>query len=100
MFWWKRNWNCFSYYIKPEFPGIKFYKYVGENFKSPNSAKGQIKVAFVVQIDGTLKDFKIKGLNYDMNVEALRVLFNSPCGSGKVDGKAARVKFSIPLTIN
>jgi hypothetical protein len=32
-----------------------------------------------------------------MNVEALRV-FNSPCGS-KVDGKAARVKFSIPLTI-
>jgi hypothetical protein len=33
-----------------------------------------------------------------MNVEALRV-FNSPCGSRKVDGKAARVKFSIPLTI-
>jgi protein TonB len=55
MFWWKRNWNYFfSYYIKPEFPGgIEFYKYVGENFKSPNSAKGQIKVAFVVQIDGT-----------------------------------------------
>jgi protein TonB len=50
----------FSYYIKPEFPGgIKeFYKYVGENFKSPNSAKGQIKVAFVVQIDGTLKTSK------------------------------------------
>jgi hypothetical protein len=62
-------------------------------------AKGQIKVAFVVQIDGTLKDFKIiEGLNSDMNVEALRV-FNSPCGSRKVDGKAARVKFSIPLTI-
>jgi hypothetical protein len=40
-------------------------------------AKGQIKVAFV-QIDGTLKDFKIiEGLNSDMNVEALRV-FNSP----------------------
>jgi hypothetical protein len=34
-----------------------------------------------------------------MNVEALRVLFNSPCGSGKVDGKAARVKFSIPLIL-
>jgi protein TonB len=44
----------------------------------------QIKVAFVVQIDGTLKDFKIiEGLNSDMNVEALRVLFNSPCGSWK-----------------
>jgi hypothetical protein len=63
-----------------EFPGgIKeFYKYVGENFKSL-IAKGQIKVAFVVQIDGTLKDFKIiEGLNSDMNVEALRVLFNIP----------------------
>jgi hypothetical protein len=35
-----------------------------------------------------------------MNVEALRVLFNSPLWIGKVDGKAARVKFSIPLTIN
>jgi hypothetical protein len=94
----------FPYYVKPEFPGgIKeFYKYVGKNFKSPNSAKGQIKVAFVVQIDGTLKDFKIiKGLNSDMNVEALRVLFNSPLWiPGKVDGKAARVKFSIPLTVN
>jgi hypothetical protein len=33
-----------------------------------------------------------------MNVEALRVLFNSPCGSGKRI-KAARVKFSIPLLI-
>jgi hypothetical protein len=70
----------FSYYIKPISRRYKkFYKYVGENFKSPNSAKGQIKVAFVVQIDGTLKDFKIiEGLNSDMNVEALRVLFNSP----------------------
>jgi hypothetical protein len=49
----------FSYYIKPISGGIKeFYKYVGENFKSPNSAKGQIKVAFVVQIDGTLKTSK------------------------------------------
>jgi hypothetical protein len=59
----------------------EFYKYIGENFKSPNSAKGRIKVDFVVEIDGTLKDFKIiEGLNYDMNVEALRVLFNSRYG--------------------
>ncbi|WP_157824493.1 energy transducer TonB [Flavobacterium sp. ALD4] len=94
----------FPYYVKPEFPGSikEFYKYVGENFKSPNSAKGRIKVDFVVEIDGTLKDFKIiEGLNYDMNVEALRVLFNSPLWiPGKVDGKDARVEFSIPLTIN
>jgi antitoxin component YwqK of YwqJK toxin-antitoxin module len=94
----------FPYYIQPEFPGgiSEFYKYIGENFKSPNSAKGRIKVDFVVEIDGTLKDFKIiEGLNYDMNVEALRVLFNSPLWiPGKVDGKDARVKYGIPITIN
>lgn len=93
----------FPYLVKPQFPGgiSEFYKYVGENFKSPNSAKGRIKVDFVVEIDGTLKDFKItEGLNYDMNVEALRVLFNSPLWiPGKVDGKDDRVKFSIPITI-
>lgn len=93
----------FSYYVKPEFPGgiNEFYKYVGKNFKSPNSAKGQIKVSFVVEIDGSLKDFKIiEGLNYDMNVEALRVIFNSPLWiPGKVDGTDSRVKFSIPITI-
>lgn len=93
----------FPYYVQPEFPGgmNEFYKYIGKNFKCPNSAKGQIKVVFVVQIDGTLKDLKIiEGLNYDMNVEALRVLFYSPLWiSGKVDGKDAPVKFSIPITI-
>lgn len=93
----------FPFYVKPEFPGgiNEFYKYVGKNFKSPNSAKGQIKVGFVVEIDGSLKDFIIiEGLNYDMNVEALRVLFNSPLWiPGKVEGRDTRVKFSIPITV-
>jgi hypothetical protein len=35
-----------------------------------------------------------------MNVEALRVLFNSRYGSWQVDGKDARVKYVIPITIN
>ena len=93
----------FPYYVKPEFPGgiNEFYKYVAKNFKSPNSAKGKINIAFVVETDGSLKDFKItEGINYDMNVEALRVLFNSPRWiPGKVDGKEDRVKYSIPITI-
>jgi len=93
----------FPYYVKPEFPGgiNEFYKYVGKNFKHLNSAKGKIRVAFVVETDGTLRDFKItEGLNYDMNVEALRVLFYSPRWiPGKVDGKDARAKYTIPITI-
>jgi protein TonB len=93
----------FPYYVKPEFPGgiNEFYKYVGQNFKQINNAKGKIIVDFVVEIDGTLRDYKIvEGLNYHMNVEALRVLFNSPLWiPGKVDGRDTRVKFSIPITI-
>lgn len=93
----------FPYYVKPEFPGgiNEFYKYVGQNFKQINNAKGKIKVDFVVEIDGTLRDYKIvEGLNYHMNVEAFRVLYNSPLWiPGKVDGRDTRVKFSIPITI-
>jgi antitoxin component YwqK of YwqJK toxin-antitoxin module len=93
----------FEYYVKPKFPGgiNEFYKYVAKNFKSPNSAKGKIKIAFVVETDGSLKDFKItEGLNYDMNVEALRILFNSPLWiPGKLDGEDAPVTFSLPITI-
>tara|TARA_R110000868_G_scaffold57476_7_gene177442 strand:+ start:936 stop:1634 length:699 start_codon:yes stop_codon:yes gene_type:complete len=93
----------FPYHVKPEFPGgiQEFYRYIGKNFKSPNNAKGRIKVDFIVETDGSLRDFKImEGLNYDMNVEALRVLFNSPLWiPGKVDGKDSRVKYSIPITI-
>jgi antitoxin component YwqK of YwqJK toxin-antitoxin module len=93
----------FPYYVKPEFPGgmKDFYKYIVKNFKSPNSARGKIKVEFVVELDGDLTDFKIiEGINYDMNVEAVRVLFDSPEWiPGKIDGKDARVKFSLPITI-
>lgn len=93
----------FPYYVKPEFPGgmKAFYDYLAKKIKSPNSSKGQIKIAFVVELDGTLSDFKIiEGINYDMNVEAVRVLFNSPKWiSGKIDGKDARVKFDLPITV-
>lgn len=93
----------FPYYEKPEFPGgiNEFYKYVGKNFKSPNSAKGKIKVSFVVEKDGSLKDYIItEGLNYDVNVEVLRVLFNGPKWiPGKIDGKDASVKYSIAIII-
>ncbi|RKS93905.1 protein TonB [Flavobacterium limicola] len=93
----------FTYYIKPEFPGgmKAFYDYIAKNFKLPNNSKGLIKIAFVVERDGTLSDFKIiEGINYDMNVEAVRVLFNSPKWiPGKVDGKDARVKFDLPITV-
>jgi hypothetical protein len=53
--------------------------------------KGRIKINFVVEIDGTLRDFEvIEVLNYAMNIQALRVLFNSQSWiPGKIDGKEA-----------
>ncbi|MEZ7504517.1 energy transducer TonB [Flavobacterium sp. Arc2] len=94
----------FPYYVQPEFPGgIKeFYKYVAKNFKSPNTSKGIMKIEFVVETDGTLKDIKmVQWINHGMSTEALRVLNNSPLWiPGKIDGKDARVKYGIPITIN
>jgi hypothetical protein len=55
--------------------------------------KGRIKINFVVEIDGTLRDFEvIEVLNYAMNIQALRVLFNSQSWiPGKIDGKEAPI---------
>ncbi|TDD76947.1 energy transducer TonB [Flavobacterium caseinilyticum] len=95
--------DFFPYFIKPEFPGgmKAFYDYVANNFKSPNSAKGEIKIGFFVELDGTLNHFEVlKSINKEMDLSAIRLLVNSPKWTpGKVDGKNARVKFSIPLTV-
>lgn len=95
--------DFFPYFVRPEFPGglSQFYKHVARSFKVPNNTKGTIKVKFVVQVDGTVSDFEIlKGLNQEMNAEALRVLLQSPAWiPGKVDGKVARISHSIPITI-
>lgn len=95
--------DFFPYYVKPEFPGgmKAFYDYVANNFKSPNSAKGEIKIGFHVELDGTLNHFEvIKSLNKEMDLAAIRLLVNSPKWTpGKIDGKEARVKFGIPITV-
>ena len=93
----------YPYYEKPVFPGgaKEFYKYISQSFKKPNDAKGTIKVKFVVQTDGKLREFEIlEGLNYDMNVEVLRVLHSSPAWTpGRLDGEIADISYSIPITI-
>lgn len=95
--------DFFPYYIKPEFPGgmKAFYDYVVNNFKSPNSAIGEIKIGFYVELDGTLNHFEfLKSINKEMDLSAIRLLVNSPkWNPGKIDGKDARVKYSIPLAV-
>lgn len=93
----------FPYYVKPEFPGgIKvFYDYVAKNFKSPNNGKGEIRIEFYVELDGTLNHFKVlKSINKEIDLSAIRLLVNSPKWiPGKIDGKDARMKFGIPINI-
>jgi protein TonB len=93
----------FPYYVEPEFPGgmKAFYDYVAKNFKSPNSGRGEIKISFYVELDGTLNHFEvIKSINKEMDLSAIRLLVNSPKWTpGKIDGKEARVKFRIPINV-
>lgn len=93
----------FPYFIKPEFPGgmKAFYNFVSKNFKSPNSGKGEIRLGFYVELDGTLNHFEvIKGINKEMDLSAIRLLVNSPKWiPGKIDGKETRVKYTIPITV-
>ena len=93
----------FPYYVKPEFPGgmKAFYNYIEKNFKSPNGSKGEIKIGFYVELDGTLNHFEVlKSINKEMDLSAIKLLVNSPRWTpGRIDGKDARVKFDIPINI-
>lgn len=91
--------------VKPDFPGgiNKFYKYVGDNYQTPeeDGLNGKVYVTFVVEKDGTLTDIKvIRDIGYGTGKEAIRVLKKSPRWSpGEQNGKKVRVLYSLPITI-
>jgi len=93
---------------KPEFKGgiIEFYKFIGKNFKMPaeagkNRIQGKIYMQFIVEENGSLSEIKIlKDLGYGLGEEAKRVLRLSPKWiPGSQQGKAVRVLYSLPITI-
>ena len=93
---------------KPTFPGgmDKFYNFVAKNFKiskeaTDNKIKGKVYVTFMVEKDGSLTDFNIlRDTGYGTGEETVRVLKLCPKWSpGTIDGKAARVLYSLPITI-
>ncbi|RTZ02358.1 energy transducer TonB [Flavobacterium bomense] len=91
--------------VKPDFPGgiEKFYKYVGNNYQTPeeDGLNGKVYVTFVVEKDGSLTDIKvIRDIGYGTGKEAIRVLKKSPRWSpGEQNGKKVRVLYSLPITI-
>ena len=91
---------------QPSFPGGMglFYKYVGNNFKIPENFKGRgkIYIKFFIEKDGSITDIEIiRDLGFGLGDEAVRVIKESPKWiPGQVNGKPARMMYSLPITIN
>ena len=90
---------------KPEFPGgiMEFYKFVGNNFKTPEqpNLKGKVYITFIIEKDGSLSDIKnIRDIGFGTGEEAIRVLKICPKWiPGKLNGVPVRVMYSLPITI-
>lgn len=89
-----------------EFPGGlgKFYDFVSEHIKYPPSAnengiQGRVMVQFVVEPDGSITSPSIlKGVDRDLDREALRVVSMSPkWHPGRNNGIAVRTHFRVPI---
>jgi len=91
--------------VKPEFPGgiNEFYKFVANNYNTPNVAglKGKVYVTYVIEKDGSLTDIKVlRDLGYGTGKEAIRVLKLSPKWlPGQQNGKTVRCTYSLPIAL-
>jgi protein TonB len=90
----------------PEFPGGEkaLYEWIGKNIKYPQKAmeankSGTVRVSFVVNEDGSISNVEVpKPIGFDMDKEAIRVVSGMPkWAPGKMNGKAVKVLFKIPI---
>ncbi len=91
----------------PEFPGgnAELFKFLAANIKYPktaveNNVEGRVIVEFVVATDGTVGNAKVmRSISPELDAEALRVISVMPKWKpGKQNGKAVRVKYTLPVT--
>ncbi|HAH55913.1 MAG TPA: hypothetical protein DCM02_11695 [Flavobacterium sp.] len=91
--------------VKPEFPGgyEAFYKFIAENYKTPNvvGLNGKVYVAFVIEKDGSITDIKVlRDIGHGTGKEAIRVLELSPKWiPGEQNGKKVRCTYALPINI-
>lgn len=93
---------------KPSFPGGNkaLNKFIASNLRYPDMARmldkqGTIIVKFVVNETGVLTDIKLAKDSYSLSLgkESLRVVKAMPNWiPGQKNGKAVKVKWSIPIT--
>ena len=95
--------------VMPSYPGgnTKFYEYISKNLKYPRRAlkanvEGKVIVQFLVAQNGDISEVEIlKGIGFDCDEEAVRVLQSSPRWiPGQHQGKNVKVKVTLPLTFN
>ncbi len=90
----------------PSFAGgvSEMYKFLGKNINYPSQAQranveGKVFLSFIVEKDGSITNVStLKGINFGCDEEAERVIKLMPKWiSGKQNGRAVRVKFTIPV---
>lgn len=87
----------------PEFNG-NINKYLSEAINYPVIAieiglQGKVLCEFVVNKDGTIVDVRVvRGIDRSLDNEALRVIKSMPAWKpGRMNGKAVRVKYNLPV---
>ena len=91
----------------PEFPNggmAGLMQFLSKNIKYPtiaqeNGTQGRVIIQFVVERDGTITDVHVaRGVDPYLDKEAVRVVQSMPKWiPGKQNGKAVRVKFTVPV---
>ena len=90
----------------PDFPGgqAALMQYLAKNIKYPtiaqeNGTQGRVIIQFVVERDGSISDVHVaRGVDPYLDKEAVRVVKSMPKWlPGKQNGKAVRVKFTVPV---
>ena len=91
----------------PQFPGGfgGLMQYLSSNLRYPKDAKeagseGSVVVSFIVEEDGSISNASVTKPTYSsLDEEALRVVSSMPKWMpGKHNGKAVRVKYSLPVS--
>ena len=90
----------------PVFPGgvEAMYRYIAENLRYPQQAveanvQGRVFLDFIVEKDGSISSPRVlRGIGNGCDDEALRVVEAMPKWTpGKQGGKAARVRYTLPI---
>ncbi len=93
--------------LAPEFQGgqLALGKYLGSRLRYPatarqNKTQGKVYIAFIVEKNGSLSDFKVvRGIGGGCDEEAIRVLRTSTAWKpGMANGKPVRTSYVLPIT--